>query len=151
MKLEEYRIQLKGDADYRAAARELKPILDLADEILRLRLERGWSQSELARRVGTKQANISRIEAGLGNPTFKFIQKVARALDTELAIRFEAVDSQAHDTLSVIDEFTALAERYFNQATTTNASGTSGPEEEADYTPLPDPPTVVRTVKECAQ
>ena len=140
MKLEEYRKQLEGDAEYQAASRELEPILDLADEILRLRLERGWSQSELARRAGTKQANISRIEAGLGNPTLKFIQKVARALDTELAVRFEAVDSRAHDTPSVMDEFRALAERYFNQVATTHSSGTGGPEEGADFTPLPDLP-----------
>ena len=104
MKLENYVEQLKGDAEYQAAARELKPMLDLADEILRLRLERGWSQSELARRAGTKQANISRIEAGLGNPTFKFIQKLARVFDTEPVIRFEAIDSQSHDSPSVFDE-----------------------------------------------
>jgi transcriptional regulator with XRE-family HTH domain len=40
----------------------------------------------LAVRVGTKQANISRIENGLANPTVEFLQKLARALGTELEV-----------------------------------------------------------------
>jgi transcriptional regulator with XRE-family HTH domain len=90
MKLEEYRRKLQQDPEYLAAEEELKPLLDLADDILSLRLEKGWSQSKLAKRVGTKQANISRVESGLGNPTFQFLQKVARALGTEVEIRLKS-------------------------------------------------------------
>lgn len=112
MKREEYRKQLEGDAEYQAAAKELKPILDIADEILRLRLERGWTQSELARRVGTRQANISRIEAGLGNPTIKFIQKLATAFECDLELRFEKprplADIKSHFAVFVKDWFQKL-------------------------------------------
>lgn len=87
MKLEEYRRKLELDPEYAAAEEELGPLLDLADEVLRLRLQRGWSQSELARRAGTQQSNISRIEAGLGNPTLKFIQRLADALGAGIEIR----------------------------------------------------------------
>ncbi len=87
MKLEEYRRKLELDPEYVAAEEELRPLLDLADEVLRLRLQSGWSQSELARRAGTQQSNISRIEAGLGNPTLKFIQRLADALGTGVEIR----------------------------------------------------------------
>ena len=86
MKLEEYRQKLQQDLEYQAAKKELKPFLDLADDVLELRLEKGWSQSELARRAGTKQANISRIESGLANPTVKSLQKLAKAFGTELEI-----------------------------------------------------------------
>jgi transcriptional regulator with XRE-family HTH domain len=51
--------------------------------VLRARLEKGWTQTELARRVGTKQANISRIEAGLANPTLELVQKVCKALEIQ--------------------------------------------------------------------
>ena len=90
MRLEEFRRKLKQDPGYEAAEEELKPLLDLADDILSLRLEKGWSQSELAKRADTKQANISRLESGLANPTYQFLQKVARALGTEVDIRLKS-------------------------------------------------------------
>jgi transcriptional regulator with XRE-family HTH domain len=87
MKLAEYREQLQHDPDYRAAEEELRPLLDLADAVIALRLARGWSQAELAERVGTKQANISRLESGLANPGVKFLQKLASALGETLTIQ----------------------------------------------------------------
>jgi HTH-type transcriptional regulator/antitoxin HipB len=65
-----------------------KPFLNLADEVLAFRIQKGWSQSELAKYVGTKQSNISHIESGLANPTIKFLQKLAKAFDTDLEITF---------------------------------------------------------------
>jgi len=37
--------------------------------------------------VGTKQATISRIEAGLANPTLSLIRKILQALDLDLKIQ----------------------------------------------------------------
>jgi len=95
MRFEDYLKKLEQDAEYVEAERELKPVLDLADEVLDLRLERGWSQSELARRVGTRQANISRTESGLANPTLKSLQKLADAFGTELTIRLRSRPADA--------------------------------------------------------
>ncbi len=89
MKFNDYLNKLEQDPEYIAAEKELKPFLNLANEVLSLRLERGWSQSELAERVGTKQSNISHIESGLANPTIKFLQKMARAFDTEVEITIQ--------------------------------------------------------------
>ena len=103
MRLEDWERELESDEGYRKAAAELKPFLDLADDILAARLERGWSQADLADRAGTKQANVSRLESGLANPTLKFLQKLADALDTELVLHFHArktdraAEAQAHD------------------------------------------------------
>ncbi len=91
--------RLREDRDYVEAEEELRPILDLAADVVRLRLERGWSQAELARRAGTRQANISRLENGMGNPTLSFLQKVARALDTELTIHLGAETVTISDRL----------------------------------------------------
>jgi len=93
MKLSEYREQLQQDPDYRAAEEELRPLLDLADMVLAQRLARGWSQADLAERVGTKQANISRLESGLANPSVRFLQKLAAAFDVRLSIRLDAEHS----------------------------------------------------------
>ena len=89
MKLAEYREQLQHDPDYLAAEEELRPLLALADMVLAQRLARGWSQADLAERVGTKQANISRLESGLANPSVKFLQKLANALGATLTIQVE--------------------------------------------------------------
>lgn len=87
MRLAEYREHLQHDPDYLAAEEELRPLLDLADMVLAQRLARGWSQSDLAERVGTKQANISRLESGLANPSVKFLHKLASALGETLTIQ----------------------------------------------------------------
>ena len=124
MKLDDYLKELDNDQDYQAASKKLEPILNLADEILELRLEKGWSQSELAHQAKTKQANISRIEAGLGNPTLKFVQKIAKALDCDLTIGLKETqppeDSlQQHDEIksaqvaAVTDSRNPLAQSFF--------------------------------------
>lgn len=87
MKLQEFRQQLEQDPEYLKAAEEMRLQLHLADVVLRARLKKGWSQAQLANAVGTKQANISRIEAGLANPTLSLIQKILKALDLELKIQ----------------------------------------------------------------
>jgi transcriptional regulator with XRE-family HTH domain len=91
MDYKEYFRKLENDKKYQETEQNFKLILDLADEILRLRMEKGWSQTELARRAETKQANISRLESGLSNPSVNFLQKVAKALDTTVTINFEKI------------------------------------------------------------
>jgi transcriptional regulator with XRE-family HTH domain len=86
MKHEEVLERLRQDPEYVAAEKELQPILDIAEDVLRLRLEKGWTQSELARRAGTCQANISKLENGLSNPTLEFLGRVAQALQTDLTV-----------------------------------------------------------------
>jgi transcriptional regulator with XRE-family HTH domain len=94
MNANDYFKKLENDPDYREAEQKYKLILDLADEILRLRMEKGWSQAELAERAETKQANISRLESGLSNPSVNFLQKVAKALDANLALHVANQPSQ---------------------------------------------------------
>lgn len=86
MKYKDYLIERMLDPEYKAVVKDLKPFLNLADDVLRERLKKGWTQSELARRAGTKQANISKLEAGLSNPTYEFLKKVAGALGVNLTI-----------------------------------------------------------------
>jgi HTH-type transcriptional regulator / antitoxin HipB len=91
MNYKEYFKRLEGNAEYQEAEQNLKTILDLADDILRFRMEKGWSQVELAERAGTKQANISRLESGLSNPSVNFLQKIAQALDATIVLRLEKI------------------------------------------------------------
>jgi transcriptional regulator with XRE-family HTH domain len=86
MKLSEFHQSYQQNQEYIEASKQLKLHFELANAVLRARLKKGWSQSELAKAIGTKQANISRIEAGLANPTLILVQKLLNVLDMEAKI-----------------------------------------------------------------
>lgn len=50
------------------------------------RLSAGLSQTALARRAGSTQAHISRIERGLVSPTIDTLEGLLRACDAELEL-----------------------------------------------------------------
>jgi ribosome-binding protein aMBF1 (putative translation factor) len=56
--------------------------------IIDARVKKGITQKELAKRMGTTQSAISRLEAGNVSPTISFLQKLAEATDSRLDIRF---------------------------------------------------------------
>ena len=62
------------------------PVYQLRKRILELRLEKGYSQEELAKKAGTKQAVISRIENGESEPRLETINKIAKALGKKMRI-----------------------------------------------------------------
>jgi len=95
MNYRDYFKKLEENPNYQEAEQKYKLILDLADEVLRLRMEKGWSQTELAERAGTKQANISRLESGLSNPSVNFLHKLAKALDVNLTVSFKKISTQS--------------------------------------------------------
>jgi ribosome-binding protein aMBF1 (putative translation factor) len=72
---EEYHQEQMRDPAFAAAYRALEPEFLVAREVIRLRLERGLSQAELAEKVGTGQPNISRLERATINPSLHFLQK----------------------------------------------------------------------------
>lgn len=89
MELKDYRQQLMQNPKIADAQRRLQPKLDLGRQILDLRLARGWTQKDLAERAGTKQANISKLENGLLNPSVDMLQRVANALGADLHVALE--------------------------------------------------------------
>lgn len=59
---------------------------ELAGEISRRRKALGWTQSELAKQVGLKQSEVSRLESGNVNPTWETVRVVLAALGARVAI-----------------------------------------------------------------
>jgi|GEM_PF-374719 len=80
---QEFLQQQLQDPAFRAAYEALTP----AYELKRLRILKKISQAELARRVGTKQPSIARLESGYGFRNLTFLKKVADALDATVEIR----------------------------------------------------------------
>lgn len=62
--------------------------LEISYKILQLRKARKLSQLALARKIGTTQGNIARLESGQQNFTVTFLSKVADALGTSLEVKF---------------------------------------------------------------
>jgi len=61
----------------------------VAQEIYGLRTKAGLTQSDLARRVGTTQPVIARLEdADYRGRSLRMLIRIARALDRELVVRF---------------------------------------------------------------
>jgi ribosome-binding protein aMBF1 (putative translation factor) len=70
------------------AYQDLEPKYAIINAIIDARIKKNISQKMLAKRLGTGQSAISRLESGTYNPTFKFAQKLARALETDLTFTF---------------------------------------------------------------
>ncbi|MFH1820644.1 MAG: helix-turn-helix transcriptional regulator [Candidatus Nealsonbacteria bacterium] len=78
--------ELLKDKGIKKAYEELGPEFAVIEMIIKRRIEKGLSQKELARRIGTKQSAISRLESGTYNPSLSFLQKVGEALGSKLKI-----------------------------------------------------------------
>ena len=68
----------------------LQPEFAVIRAILEARKKKGFTQGILAKKVGTKQSVISRLETGRANPSVAFLKKLAYALNSHLEIRFIA-------------------------------------------------------------
>ena len=59
---------------------------DLAEHIRRAREDLGWTQSELARRAGIDQADLSRIERGATDPRWSTVNRISQALGAAIVV-----------------------------------------------------------------
>jgi predicted transcriptional regulator len=59
---------------------------ELGRGVREMRERLGWSQSDLARAARMTQSAVARFEAGGTIPTLPVLERVARALDAELAV-----------------------------------------------------------------
>ena len=64
--------------------------LDVGEKVRDAREAAGFSQRELASRMGTSQAAVARLEAGGVGATLTTLQKMAAALDLKVTIELSA-------------------------------------------------------------
>lgn len=71
---------------------EEKPDLNhlLAYRLLLARNQAGMTQKELSEKTGIYQADISKLERGIGNPSIATLQRLANAMDMILEIQFKS-------------------------------------------------------------
>jgi ribosome-binding protein aMBF1 (putative translation factor) len=61
---------------------------ELGCAVRTLREKRGWSQTHLAQAAGMTQSAVARFESGGSVPTLPVLERLARALDADLLVRF---------------------------------------------------------------
>lgn len=82
-----------SDPAAKAGYERARLAFDLAEQVRALRHDKGLSQEELARRIGSTQPAVARLEAGGLTPTLGTLERIAEALDLRLDIRFARVAS----------------------------------------------------------
>jgi predicted transcriptional regulator len=74
-----------------------QPFIDAGYLVRRERLRANMTQAELARRAGTSQPAITRLEVGLVSPTLRTLQRVLNACGSQLLIdarRYDEPDDE---------------------------------------------------------
>lgn len=64
---------------------ELRQRRKIISQLVEARLEKGISQAELARMIGTQRSNVWPLESGTQNPTLDMIVKIASALGKDVS------------------------------------------------------------------
>lgn len=77
------------DQEYRLEYEKLETEFQIARQIIGARIKRKMSQEELAKRVGTGQAVISRLEGMNAKPSISLLERVARALNTKINVTIQ--------------------------------------------------------------
>ena len=62
---------------------------EIISQLVEARLEKGISQAELARMIGTQRSSICRLESGAQNPTLDMVLKIASALGKTVSLSLE--------------------------------------------------------------
>lgn len=81
------RKELLKDKKTAAAYKKLEPRYQLISQLIEARTKKGLTQAQLAKKIGTKQSAVARLESGNTNPSFAFIEKVISALGSKLIIQ----------------------------------------------------------------
>ena len=85
------RARRRAAANERSVSITISPKLALALQLRSMRRESGWSQAQLAKRVGVSQQQIAKLEDPDANPTLETIMKVAEAFDMNVLLTFKKI------------------------------------------------------------
>lgn len=88
--LDEYTKEQMKNPEFRKAWHALDTEFELLESFIKARETKGITQAALARKIGTKQPALSRLEGGrFTKATLETLKKIADALDMKLVVRLE--------------------------------------------------------------
>ena len=82
-----------NDPEVQAGYKKARLAFELGEQVRKLREERGLSQQELARLVGTSQPAIARLEAGGVDPRLETLRRLSDTLGADLVLRLQPRDA----------------------------------------------------------
>src|SRR3990170_5876356 len=88
--LEEHIAEHMKNPAFKKAWHDLDPEFELLGSFIKAREKAGVTQEELAKRIGTKQPALSRLErGGFEKVNIETLRKIANALNHELVVKLE--------------------------------------------------------------
>lgn len=79
------------DPEFRKEWESLEPEYAIMQALIDARNEAGITQTELSRRTGIAQTDISKLERGNGNPSLKTLKRLAEGLGMTLELKFKPI------------------------------------------------------------
>jgi ribosome-binding protein aMBF1 (putative translation factor) len=81
--------EMMKDPKYRRAYAESEAEFQIASQMIEARIKQNISQEELAKKINTGQAVISRLEGMCSKPSISLLERVARALNIKFNITIQ--------------------------------------------------------------
>lgn len=88
MDFKTHKKQLLKDPEFRKIYEETELEFQIAKAIIEARINKGFSQKDLAEKLHTKQSVISRVENAKTTPSLSFLKRLAEVLNVSLQVQF---------------------------------------------------------------
>lgn len=85
-----YKEKALSNPEVRKEYDALAPEYDIIQALIDARISQNITQKELSERTGITQADISRIENGMRNPSLAMVKRIANGLGMQLRLEFVA-------------------------------------------------------------
>ncbi|MBK1735842.1 transcriptional regulator [Halorhodospira abdelmalekii] len=86
---EDFKAELLEDPEVRREYDQLAPEFEFIQTLVSARSQAGLSQAEVARRMGTTQSVVARLEGGRTAPTWKTLTRYAEATGRRIRLQLE--------------------------------------------------------------
>ena len=86
--LKQYVSEQMENPEFEREYQEIQPEMDVIKAIVNARTSQNLTQSELAKRTGINQADISKLENGTRNPSINLLKRLAEGMGMNLKIEF---------------------------------------------------------------
>lgn len=104
--------ELWGNGYYIGMEKQTDPVISFANALIDAREVAGFSQRELEEKSGVRQAEISKIERGEGNPSLRTMGKLFSAMGRDLVFGERKIKNELQDYIPVNEAIV----RYLNPA-----------------------------------
>lgn len=82
--------ELLSDTATKKEFDKLVPRYAVISQLIAARIKNKMTQQDVAKKVGTKQSAIARLESGGVNPSLEFLQKIAQVMGYKLTVHLSS-------------------------------------------------------------